>query len=1057
MTGRRNGFGRRVVWAGAVSALALAAGLSVGVAPGDAQQAPVRLVLSDEVRERAGSWTRGDRVLGSGAFADEYVVDARRGQEVAVLLMSTDADALLTVRGPGGFTQTNDDMDDESLDAMVAFTAPTDGQYRITATTFASGTTGDYVLLYGASAVAAPPLPPPPPERPVLPPPPPLPPPPQQQTLASSATAGTIQSGSSRSGTLAAGDRRLGSGEYFDTYTFQARAGDRFVIEMISGQFDPYVGVAGPGGFSEEIDDGGEGTNSRLAFAAPATGTYTITATSFRPGETGSYTLRLGPDAVPVRLPPPPPDRRDQTSGTPPGEVRVGQTVRGTLAGGDETLGSGEFADSWTLNGRRGERYEIRLSSTAFDPYLMVRGPGGLSADNDDDAAGQDGTNARLLITAAADGPITIGATSFRPGETGSYTLDVRRPASGAALPPPPPPPAAGIQVGGPPVRGTLAAGDTTLSSGEFADTYSVQLRRGQTVTAELDSTAFDAYLITYGPGDVRVDNDDGPGAGTNARATFTAAQDGVYFVRATSFRSGETGAYSLRLRAAPAADGGGAAPPPVQAGRLQPGQTVSGTLASSDPRTQGGQFVDRYTFQGRAGQRVVLDMASPGFDTVVTLVSPSGAREQNDDIASGNTNSRLDTTLATTGTYTVEASSFQTGTTGSYTLALATPAGETRPARPEPQPGAGEPRVVAGTPVTGRLQAGDGRLDDGQYLDGWTFAGRAGQTVTVDLESSDFDTRVVMVAPDGTGADNDDGPSGTNSRLIYTLPATGDYAIGVTSYAAGETGAYRLRVTEGSPQQLAARGGRVYGVFVGVSQYPDPADNLDDTDEDAVKLADTLRRNGILAPESVVLTNAQATRSAILAAVRRVGALAGPQDTFVVFYSGHGSKQRATGAGAPEPDGQDETLAVYDGSITDNEMADAFAAISARVSVLALDSCFSGGFARDVVSRPNVMGIFSSEEDLTSQVAAKFEAGGYLSHFLRLGLGGDADENRDRAVSAGELSAYLRRRFAEEGDIGAVTADQQRNYQYLVVERGGVKIDDILVFTQAGSTGGRG
>jgi cytochrome P450 len=61
-------------------------------------------------------------------------------------------------------------------------------------------------------------------------------------------------------------------------------------------------------------------------------------------------------------------------------------------------------------------------------------------------------------------------------------------------------------------------------------------------------------------------------------------------------------------------------------------------------------------------------------------------------------------------------------------------------------------------------------------------------------------------------------------------------------------------------------------------------------------------------------------------------------------------------------------------------------------VSLLALDACFSGGFARDVVSRPGVMGLFSSEEDLTSAVADKFEAGGYLSHFLRAGLAGEGD-----------------------------------------------------------------
>ena len=92
-------------------------------------------------------------------------------------------------------------------------------------------------------------------------------------------------------------------------------------------------------------------------------------------------------------------------------------------------------------------------------------------------------------------------------------------------------------------------------------------------------------------------------------------------------------------------------------------------------------------------------------------------------------------------------------------------------------------------------------------------------------------------------------------------------------------------------------------------------------------------------------------------------------------------------------------------------------------------------------------MGVFSSEEDLTSAVADKFQAGGYLSHFLRTGLDGTADENGDDLVTAGELSTYLRRQFqVEVADVEAETADGQRNYQNLVIDRGGVQVDDVIV-----------
>jgi hypothetical protein len=91
-------------------------------------------------------------------------------------------------------------------------------------------------------------------------------------------------------------------------------------------------------------------------------------------------------------------------------------------------------------------------------------------------------------------------------------------------------------------------------------------------------------------------------------------------------------------------------------------------------------------------------------------------------------------------------------------------------------------------------------------------------------------------------------------------------------------------------------------------------------------------------------------------------------------------------------------------------------------------------------------MGVFSSEEDLTSSVADKFRAGGYLSYFLRNGLAGSSDSDGDAIITAGELSAYLRREFASELEIEATTTEGQRNYQFLVVDRGGVKIDDMLL-----------
>ena len=141
--------------------------------------------------------------------------------------------------------------------------------------------------------------------------------------------------------------------------------------------------------------------------------------------------------------------------------------------------------------------------------------------------------------------------------------------------------------------------------------------------------------------------------------------------------------------------------------------------------------------------------------------------------------------------------------------------------------------------------------------------------------------------------------------------------------------------------------------------------------------------------------------------------------------------------------------LALRDGDMTDAELAQLFGQVNTRMALVVIDACFSGGFARNIVNRPGVMGIFSSEEDLTSSVADKFEAGGYLSHFLRAGLSGEANIDGDDLVTAGELSTYLRRQFAlevEGENVTATTTDGQRGYQHLVIDRGGVQVDDVVI-----------
>jgi hypothetical protein len=353
------------------------------------------------------------------------------------------------------------------------------------------------------------------------------------------------------------------------------------------------------------------------------------------------------------------------------------------------------------------------------------------------------------------------------------------------------------------------------------------------------------------------------------------------------------------------------------------------------------------------------------------------------------------------------------------------------------------------GLQTGGELRRGDEQLDSGEFADSYTFTGRRGERVAITLSSSDFDTYAILIPPSGRQQDNDDNGDGasTDSRIETALAEDGEYRVIVTSYRPGETGSYRLDISPsaGTPRQSAVgSNSRVFALFVGVSDYGGRLEDLANTDSDAENLARRMRRAGVLDPASVVLTNAEATRGGVEAAFRRIAAQAGPDDTFLFFFSGHGDRVESDGEHRDEADGQAETIELRDGALHDHELARMFGTVRARLAVVALDSCFSGGFA-EIAARPGVMGLFSSEEDLTSQVAENYSAGGYLAHFLQAGVGGEADLDGDRMLTAGELAAFLRRSFREEGDIPASTNDGLSDFQNLVVARGGVNVDDVI------------
>jgi tetratricopeptide (TPR) repeat protein len=96
---------------------------------------------------------------------------------------------------------------------------------------------------------------------------------------------------------------------------------------------------------------------------------------------------------------------------------------------------------------------------------------------------------------------------------------------------------------------------------------------------------------------------------------------------------------------------------------------------------------------------------------------------------------------------------------------------------------------------------------EDGSYYEPHTFAGTAGEAITIELTSDDFDAYLILQDPAGeVFAEDDDGIGDTNSRITVTLPATGTYTLIVKTTYSTDIGSYQLerRLATEIEQELA-------------------------------------------------------------------------------------------------------------------------------------------------------------------------------------------------------------------------------------------------------------
>jgi hypothetical protein len=480
----------------------------------------------------------------------------------------------------------------------------------------------------------------------------------------------------------------------------------------------------------------------------------------------------------------------------------------------------------------------------------------------------------------------------------------------------------------------------------------------------------------------------------------------------------------------------------------LSPGDNRA-SLTDADPQNDGQAHYHVWRMELDGSQRVRIRMSSSQIDPLIEVRGPGEQRLRNDDAFPGTLDAMVDFLPQQAGTYEVWATSYAAGQTGEYSLSVVT----------RDPGGVGQPLELGAEAASTLGQHGQPGLP-GSWLH---FEGQAGSIVRLRVTSPAFDTIATLIGPGGQTWVNDDandlGPDGDerslDSTIVAALPQSGVYQLVVTPYGQG-AGPFAVRSSVRPPVLLsengsrpeglagAEGGGRLLGLYAGISDYPHQGD-LYGCADDARLLAEAMRAANLQdESDQLVLPDGLATRDGFLSGVAQLAQRARPEDVVVVFFSGHG-QQTPDGEDGDELDGLDETLVLHDGSLTDDEVVGALDAIGAGTVILAVDACHSGGFARDWVQRPGRMGLFSSDEDVLSDTAEPHRAGGYLSWHLRRGVLGEADSRpRDGVLHAGELTDYLNDGFV--ADHGLMNPDDEIDRaQRLVVRRGAVTWDELL------------
>ncbi len=308
----------------------------------------------------------GDTVNGTlteAAPSATYTLQAEAGQVVTVTLTSEDFDTYLSILDGSGNVLAENDDNIGTNSAIQTFALPQGTSYQILVESYSQhSSSGAETGAYTLSVV-------------------------EQQIAHIEYTQSVTDS--------------LTDGLLSQDYVFSGQAGDAVVITLNSDDFDSYLSLRDSSG--NEIvtnDDSGGTLNSQIGpYTLPATGSYTIRASSLGGSSTGAYTLTL--------------NKVDVTA------ITYDQAVEVTIS----KSGESRF---FTFQGATGDLITISaVSNGSIDTSLTLNDPyNSQIAADDDSGSGPDPEIYQQLLS--ADGTYTVELMAVN-GSNGKITLTVKR------------------------------------------------------------------------------------------------------------------------------------------------------------------------------------------------------------------------------------------------------------------------------------------------------------------------------------------------------------------------------------------------------------------------------------------------------------------------------------------------------------------------------------------------------------------------------------------------------------------------------------------------------